>query len=56
MEKVFEADLKAAYFLLNHPDFLEGVRARLIDKDDSPHWLPDSIEKVGKIDLDLAIL
>jgi enoyl-CoA hydratase len=56
IEEVFRADLKAAYFLLTHPDFLEGVRARLIDKDDSPHWRPGSIEEVEKIELDLASL
>ncbi len=44
---------KALRFLLNHPDFLEGVRARLIDKDDRPRWKPDSIETVGRIDLGL---
>lgn len=53
LAEVFEADLKAARFLYSHPDFLEGVRARLLDKDDQPRWRPDSIEKVGKIDLGL---
>jgi hypothetical protein len=51
--EVFRADLKAARFILNHPDFLEGVRARIIDKDDEPRWQPDSIEKVGSVDLEL---
>jgi enoyl-CoA hydratase/carnithine racemase len=51
MEQVFEADLKAARFILSYPDYVEGVRARLIDKDDNPHWQPDRIEKVGRIDL-----
>ena len=53
VEEVFDADLKAARFLLNHPDYVEGVRARLIEKDDRPRWEPGSIEKVGDIDLGL---
>lgn len=53
IEDVFKADLKAARFILSHPDFFEGVRARLMDKDDLPQWQPDSIEKIGNIDLEL---
>ena len=52
MEEVFEMDLKASRFLLNHPDYLEGVRARLIDKDDRPRWQPDRLEEVEEILLD----
>ena len=52
IEEVFQVDLKASRFLLNHPDYLEGVRARLIDKDDRPWWRPDRIEEVGEIRLD----
>jgi enoyl-CoA hydratase/carnithine racemase len=50
IEEVFKADLKAARFILSHPDFLEGVRTRLIDKDDRPQWQPDSIEKISLSD------
>jgi enoyl-CoA hydratase/carnithine racemase len=44
LEEVFKTDLQAARFLLNHRDYLEGVRARLIDKDDRPRWQPDNLE------------
>jgi enoyl-CoA hydratase len=53
IEEVFRADLKAARFILAHPDYLEGIRARILDKDDRPRWEPDSLEEVGKIDLGL---
>jgi enoyl-CoA hydratase/carnithine racemase len=53
LEEVFQADLKAARFILAHPDYVEGVRARLIDKDDNPQWQPESIEEVGDLDLEL---
>jgi len=51
LEEVFEADLNAARFIFNHPDFVEGVRARLIDKDDKPRWQPPTIEEVGRLGL-----
>jgi enoyl-CoA hydratase/carnithine racemase len=53
LEEVFQADLKAARFILNHPDFIEGVRARVIDKHENPQWQPAEIEKVGTLDLTL---
>jgi enoyl-CoA hydratase len=53
LEEVFEADLKAARFVLAHPDYVEGVRARVIDKDNNPRWQPESIEEVGDLDLEL---
>ena len=53
LEDVFQTELAAARFILNHPDYVEGVRARLIDKDDNPRWQPDKIEAVKDPDLKL---
>ena len=46
MEKVFETDFQAVQFLLGHPDLLEGVRARIIEKDNQPRWTPSSLDAV----------
>ena len=53
IEEVFQADLRAARFILNHPDFVEGVRARLIEKDNKPRWRPKTFEAVGPLNLKL---
>jgi enoyl-CoA hydratase/carnithine racemase len=50
---VFSSELKAAEFMTRQPDYLEGVRARLIEKDDTPKWQPDKIEKVNLAGLKL---
>jgi enoyl-CoA hydratase len=31
-----------------HPDFAEGVRAMIIDKDRAPKWSPPAIEQVDQ--------
>jgi enoyl-CoA hydratase len=46
LEEVYMVDSRAARFMVAHHDFLEGVRARIIDKDDKPQWQPQSIEDV----------
>ncbi len=46
MEEVYAVDSRAARFMVTHHDFLEGVRARVIDKDDKPRWRPQRIEDV----------
>jgi enoyl-CoA hydratase len=38
--------------LIRHPDFREGVRALLIDKDNSPRWQPADPAAIGDADVD----
>ncbi len=38
--------------LIHHPDFKEGVRALLIDKDNDPQWSPTRPEAIGDRDVD----
>jgi enoyl-CoA hydratase len=39
--------------LIHHPDFKEGVRALLIDKDNKPNWRPSRPEVIGDRDVEL---
>ena len=38
--------------LIQHPDFREGVRALLIDKDNEPDWNPSRPEAIGTRDVE----
>lgn len=38
LENVFDCDLKLAKVFLEQGDFIEGVRAKLIDRDGQPNW------------------
>jgi enoyl-CoA hydratase/carnithine racemase len=53
LPEVFAADLKAAIFLTKYHDYIEGVRARLVNRDDKPRWRPDKIDQVDLADFKL---
>ena len=40
---VLAQDLRLAHFMVRQPDFAEGVRAVLVDKDQHPRWPPEKI-------------
>ncbi|MGP8154945.1 MAG: enoyl-CoA hydratase/isomerase family protein [Smithella sp.] len=49
LAEVYKSDLRVARFLMTQHDFREGVRARLIDKDDQPHWDPATFEQASQM-------
>ncbi len=45
------AELDLSRHATRHPDFLEGVRAMVVDKDRSPRWSPARIEDVDPAEI-----
>lgn len=46
--EVLAADLRLARLMSRLPDFAEGVRAVLVDKDHKPQWRPKALEGVDR--------
>ncbi|MFT4103780.1 MAG: enoyl-CoA hydratase/isomerase family protein [Burkholderiaceae bacterium] len=51
LREVLALDLVLATNCQRRPDFVEGVRALLIDKDKSPKWSPASFDDVDRADV-----
>lgn len=39
----------AQHFLRDHDDFMEGVRAAVVDKERNPRWRPATMEEVSAV-------
>ena len=48
LEEVFKEELIISTQCARHPDFIEGVRALLVDKDNAPRWQPASLADVSE--------
>ncbi len=46
LEAVFASELRLATHIMRHPEFGEGVRALLVDKDRNPQWAYPSVAAV----------
>ena len=46
LEAVFASELRLATHIMRHPEFGEGVRALLVDKDRNPQWTYPSVAAV----------
>jgi enoyl-CoA hydratase len=46
MEESFRQDFRIALAAIAGHDFIEGVRATIVDKDRNPKWHPDKLEEV----------
>lgn len=46
LAEVFRLEYRVSLGCCVHPDFAEGIRALLIDKDRNPHWTPQTLEHV----------
>jgi enoyl-CoA hydratase len=46
LEQVLEQDLRICGHLFTEGDFVEGVRAKLVDKDGTPRWSPATVAEV----------
>jgi enoyl-CoA hydratase len=50
LERCLEVEYRVSTAFLSTSDFIEGVRAAVIDKDRSPRWDPARLEEVGNVD------
>lgn len=46
LEAVLDQEFRVSARIREEPDFVEGVRARIIDKDGSPQWKPATLAEV----------
>jgi enoyl-CoA hydratase/carnithine racemase len=49
---IFRMELIVALHCCANPDFAEGVRALLVDKDNAPHWSPARLEAIKPAQID----
>jgi len=51
-DEALQLEYRLSQHMMRHPDFKEGIRAHIIDKDHNPAWLPDMPEAVSTAMID----
>ena len=51
VDEVLDQDLRVGSRFLQHPDFAEGIRAQIIDKDRNPKWRPAELSAVSRAEV-----
>jgi enoyl-CoA hydratase len=51
LKECFDAELRLTAYVCPHHDFLEGVRAMIIDKDRNPQWQPKTLADVDMTEI-----
>ena len=52
LEEALEQEYRVGLRFLAGPDFREGIRAQVVDKDRDPHWKPASLAEVSRDDVE----
>jgi enoyl-CoA hydratase len=52
LEEALEQEYRVGLRFLAGPDFREGIRAQVVDKDRDPHWRPASLAEVSRDDVE----
>lgn len=55
LAQALERDFAAACRIMYRPDFVEGLRAVLVDKDNAPKWQPTEIAAIGAEEVDAVV-
>jgi enoyl-CoA hydratase len=55
VEAVLDMDKRLARLMIRQPDFAEGVRAVLVDKDNTPRWSPATLAEINAPDILAAV-
>jgi enoyl-CoA hydratase len=52
LAECLEQDLRVGQHCARYPDLVEGIRARVVDKDRTPRWSPATLAEVSETDVD----